>query len=217
MRNLFVIAMFLTQLNAKDAPPSIFGAYQECAMACQTIQIRGDHTLVYRLSGDLYGDQRFTGTWTWLGSQRLRILIPPDTSAPDVSESVGGGGDDFEVTVIDVAAAPSEGVTITPLNPETRVGVRTNSQGQARIPRCRGFEIRVSGYAGRYFPTNAASNRFLVSLTVDQMQHIEIDETWQVANGRLSRVGEDGVADKVWALRKLSKKQERSIFGTALN
>jgi len=57
----------------------------------------------------------------------------------------------------------------------------------------------------------------LVSLTVDQMQHIEIDETWQVANGRLSRVGEDGVADKVWALRKLSKKQERSIFGTALN
>jgi hypothetical protein len=109
-------------------------------------------SLVYRIRGDLFGDQRFTGTWTWLGSQGLRILIPP------------------------------------------------------RIPWCLGFEIRVGGYAGRYFPTGAASNRFLVSPTVDQMQRVEIDETWQVANGRLSRVGEDGVVDKVWAPRKLSKK-----------
>lgn len=95
--NALLTAILLAQSVSGAPPASIYGAYQDCMMACRTIQVRRDHTFTYRLSGDLYNDERHVGGWTWLGGNKIRAVIPPDTSTPSVVETTVVSDADFLV------------------------------------------------------------------------------------------------------------------------
>ena len=208
-----IIGLLLTQTGGVP-PRSIYGAYQDCMMACRTVQIRPDRTFVYRLSGDLSGDARHVGQWTWLGQNRLRAVIPPDTSPPSVAETAVATDDDFTVTVVDEQGVLFGGVTITPLHPEPGSPVATSNEGVAVVPRCPELEIRVLGYVGRFRPADAASTRFEVTLSAAQVSRFALDEVWEVSDGHLFVV-HDGSIRLDGGLPKISRSRERAIFGRA--
>ena len=188
-------------------------------MACRTIQVRRDHTFTYRLSGDLYNDERHVGGWTWLGGNKIRAVIPPDTSTPSVVETTVVSDADFLVTVVDPQGAVFPGATITPLYPEPgATSTTSNNDGSAVIPRCPEFEIKVLSYVGRYRPKEEASTRFEVVLSIEQMTRFAIDEVWEVSDGQLFILDDDGTRRSTDGLPKISKRRERAIFGmTASN
>jgi hypothetical protein len=193
----------------------MYGAYQDCAMACRTIQVRRDHTFTYRLSGDLYNDERHEGRWTWLGGNRIRAVIPPDTSDPSVVERSVAADDGFVVTVVDPQGAVFQGVAIRPLYPAAGAQVATNSEGVALVPRCPEFEVSVLGYVGRYRPRDEAATRFEVTLSIDQVSTMALDEVWEISDGELFILNDQGSYDVGDGLRKLSRSRERAIFGKA--
>jgi hypothetical protein len=211
--HLLLTALLIAQSGLGVPPDSVFGAYQQCMMACRTIQILPDHTFVYRLDGDLYNDQRYKGEWTWLGPNRMRAKSPPDTSPPSVAESHVPQEREFVVTVSDPMGAVVQGATITPLYPQPGNAAQTNEKGEAAIAPCPEFEVRVFSYIGRHRPSSSSSNRFEVTLSIKQLDAFAIDEEWQIQDGYLYVIEADGSFNRDSGLRKLSKKRERAIFG----
>jgi hypothetical protein len=202
-------------LAVQSAGPSasIYGAYQDCPFHCRTIQVRPDGTFVYRLDGDLYNDERVAGTWTWLGDGRLRATSPENTTPPTVAETSDPREAGFRVSVVDEHGALVRGAELTPLAPERGAPVATDEAGGAELPRCAEFEVKFQGYRGRYRPKDPASNRFEVTLSNEQLGAWTVDDVWLVRDGTLYVAADDGSFDMELGLRKLSRKQERKIFG----
>jgi hypothetical protein len=187
---------------------AIFGAYQDCPFACLAIQVKPDHTFVYRLDGDLYNDQRYSGTWSYTPDNRLHPIIPPKLFA--VHESTDADKDRFRVTVVDEFGAAIQDALVVPAGASRELTSRTNRDGLAVIARCDEFEVRMSGYQDvHYRPANSESNEFTLTIPVDSLA---IDEIWQVKGSRLYITTANGSIDKQAYLRKLSVADERKIF-----
>ena len=75
-------------------------------------------------------------------------------------------------------------------------------------------EIKVLSYVGRYRPKDEASTRFEVVLSIEQMTRFAIDEVWEVSDGQLFILDDDGTRRSTDGLPKISKRRERAIFGT---
>ena len=208
---LLLVAILAVQ--SAGPPASIYGAYRDCPYVCRTIQIRPDGTFVYRLDGDLSNGESVQGAWTWLGEGRLQATSPEDTTPPTVAETSDPQEAGFRVTVVDEHGALVRGAEITPLAPERGALVATDEAGGAEIPRCAEFEVKFQGYRGRYSPRDPTANRFEVTLSNEQLGAWTVDDLWLVRDGMLYVAADDGTFDMELGLRKLSRKQERKIFG----
>src|SRR5215475_11651965 len=74
---------------------AIYGAYQDCPFHCRTIRINADFTFEYRLDGDLFNDERYKGTWRFIGRNKIRATSPEDHSSPNVTEKLADRVDDY--------------------------------------------------------------------------------------------------------------------------
>lgn len=208
---LALLLACFSQSYAQSA--SIYGAYQDCPFHCQTIKINPDFTFEYRLDGDLYNDERYRGTWKFIGSNKIKATSPEDNSPPQVTEKIADRVDDYLVTVMDSAAgAAIKGVEISGVADGAVFKVLTNDDGVARIPKCEQFEIAFRSYRGIHKVLNPKAGEFLVTLTVEQIAHWAIDQTWLIEGGKLYVASEDGSFDRRFYLDKLSRAKERKIF-----
>jgi hypothetical protein len=200
-------------LSAYSQDPDIYGAYQSCSMACERIQIKPDHTFILQLDGDLYNDQRHNGTWILIGPNTIHATIPKDNSPMKVAEGKMPGSEGYRLEVIDVSGMVIKGATIIPLGLLPTQRFKTDSAGVAKIPVCDEFELSVLSYHGRYRPMKIGNNKFIITLTADQVLALAIDEIWIIEKKRLYKKNiEAGTINKEFWLEKMSKKQERVVF-----
>lgn len=187
---------------------AIFGAYQDCPFACLTIQIKPDHTFDYRLDGDLFNDERYRGTWSYVAENQMRAIIPP--KPPEVHESTHADKNHFRVTVVDEVGATIPDALVVPAGASQELASRTNRDGLTVISRCDVFEVRMSGFQDvHYRPVNGDSNEFRVTIPASSLA---IDEIWRVKGSRLYIAKKNGSIDKQPYLRRLSVADEKKIF-----
>jgi len=199
---------FCTALASCVHNRTVFGAYQLCQFACLTIQIKPDHTFVYRRDGDLFNDERSRGIWSYMADNQLRGIIAP--KPPEVHESTNTEEDRFHVKVVDEAGATLQGALVSPSGASQELTSRTNYDGVAMIPRCDEFEVKFSGFHDvRYRPADSRSNEFTVTIPASSLT---IDETWLMRGSRLYTAKADGSVDKHTYLRRLSLADEKKIF-----
>ncbi len=193
--------------------PSIYGAYQDCPFHCGTIKINPDFTFEYRLNGDLYNDERYKGTWKFIGRNKIKATSPEDHSPPQVTEKITNRADGFLISVIDSAAgAIIQGAEISGVANGSAFKVVINDDGVARIPKCQQFEVAFRSYRGVHKVVNPKADEFLVMLTVEQISHWAIDQTWLIEGNRLYVALEDSSFDRRFYLEKLSPAKARKIF-----
>jgi len=190
----------------------IVGAYRNCSMACKTIQLNPDHIFILQLDGDLYNDERYSGTWEWIDKNKVHLYIPEDNTAPNVIEQYDPNITNYCVEIFDAVGALLPGVRVVPFGRQNDKIFETNEAGRVFIPKCNEFEIEFLSYRGRYRPKGVKNNKFVITITVSQMLHLAIDETWMIEDEHLYRVDTDGSIHRDWSLKKMSKKEERKIF-----
>ena len=206
------ILLFCVSYSSAQSP-SIYGAYQDCPFHCRTIRINPDFTFEYRLNGDLYNDERYKGTWKFIGRNKIRATSPEDHSPPQVTEKITNRANDFLVMVIDSAAgAIVHGAEISGMANGAVFKVVINDEGVARIPKSQQFEVAFNGYRGVHKVVNPKADEFLVTLTYEQMANWAIDQIWLIEGNRLYIAAPDGSFDRDFGLVKLSRAQERKIF-----
>jgi hypothetical protein len=191
---------------------TIYGAYQDCPFHCRTIRINPDHTFDYRLNGDLYNDQRYRGTWKFIGQNKIKANSPVDHSPLQVSERRGAESHNYSLFVLDPNGAVVPGVVVSGVANNKPFTVTTNSDGTAQIPICRRFRVSYKDYWGVHEIRSAAARRFVIGLTPEQMFNDAINEAWLVENNRLYVAAEDGSFYKDHWLDKLSVNEARKIF-----
>ena len=212
---VLVIAAHAAQSPAGLKAELLFGAYQDCPFHCRTILIRPDHTFVYRLDGDLYNNERFTGTWEYLEKNKLRATSPRDTTPPRVRESADASSMAFAIVVTDEQGAVIQGAQIAPVGLDSASGVETDASGEARLPACDELEVSYASYSGRFRPSAQSFNVFEVTLSAKQLSTWAIDDVWLIDGGELFIEQRDGTFDLQQGLKKLSKAREDAIFHTA--
>ncbi len=212
---IFTILTFLFVLCAiiiYGQEPSIYGAYEFCAMACKTIQIKPDHTFILQFDGDLHSHERYYGKWVLIDHNKIHAIIPENHSPMKVSEEKVLGNEYFSVEVRDESGIGILGVVVKPLGSLSYKKFVTNEAGVVIIPICDEFELSILSYRSRFHPTENYYNKFSVTLTNEQISTIPIDEIWLIEKGRLYIENEEGVIDKKNWLEKISKKRELEIF-----
>ena len=208
-----VVFLTLTITSAAFAQqPIIYGAYQDCLFHCRTIKINPNHTFEYRLNGDLYNDERVKGTWKFVGRNKIRATSPVDRSRLQVKEKPGKYADYFSFLVIDPTLAIVQGAIISGESDGRRFSVTTTSDGVARIPKCRYFELSFKGYRGNHRVSDPSTREVVVTLTVDQLRSWAINDTWVIEGKRLYIAREDGTFDRGSWLDKLSNEEAQKIF-----
>lgn len=207
---LFLSLACASQSSAQS--PSVYGAYQDCPFHCRTIKINTDFTFEYRLSGDLFNDERYKGTWRFIGKNKIRATSPEDHSSPEVTEKATGRGNDFLITVLD----PNQGIVKSAVVSGSINGsafkAEINDDGVAHIRKCQRFEVAFNGYRGTHEVVNPQADAFSISLTIEQMRNWAIDQTWLIEGNKLYVALEDGSFDRRFWLDKLSPKKTRQIF-----
>jgi len=209
---LLFLASFLVSVPCLARSQSIYGAYQDCPFHCRTIKINADRTFEYRLNGDLYNDQRYEGTWRFVGRNKIKATSPVDHSPLRVSERLGNQPNYYTLLVVAPNGAVVSGVTISGIANHKRFIVATNEDGTAQIPICRRFRISFRDYWGKHAIRNLSARQFIIELSVEQMTNDAIDETWLIEDRRLYVAGRDGSFDKGHWLDKLSNEEARKIF-----
>lgn len=207
---LFVFCGFPSPVDAQT--DSIYGAYQVCDFACQTIRINPDFTFEYRLDGDLYNDERHRGTWRFVNKTNIHATIGKDHSPPNVTEKISDLPDHFRVSVIDSFGAAVNGAEISGLSDGVAFKIITDDNGVGKIPECQQFEIEILSYRGVHKVEDQKADEFLVTLTVAQIAHWALDQIWLVEGKRLYIMLEDGTVNRDFWLEKLSRSKERKIF-----
>jgi hypothetical protein len=214
MKSRWFLLLFLVlgSLSAYGQDDNTFGAYRFCSMACRTIQIKRDHTFVQQLDGDLFNDQRYSGTWSWLGMNRIHAIIPKNNMPPKVAESSDTAIKDLLIRVLDESGAILPEAEIHCIGSSKNRFSKTGRDGAAHISRCAEFEINDLDYHGRYRILKKNNNVFTVTLTLSQLDSGALDEIWQIEKDRLYLVKRDGKVDKDLCLEKIDKSEEREIF-----
>ena len=214
MKKVLLIAVLILSTVVTIAAQSrdMFGAYQGCPFPCHTIQIRPDHTFIYRLDGDLFNDERYSGTWEYLGGNKFHAVIPENQTTPLVKEESVEGRADFQLQVSDSSGALIPGVTITSISTKEIKKAITNDSGTATIVHCDEFEVSFGSYRGKYRPLRTGANTFKVVLTVEQTSALSVDDVWLVEKNYLYIGGDDGKFDRRRGYKKLSQSQEEKIF-----
>lgn len=211
--SLVVALLSLAVVSAGIAQqPTIYGAYQDCPFHCRTIRINPNHTFEYRLNGDLYNDQRYKGTWRFIGRNKLKANSPVDRSPLKVVEKPRAGATDYSVLVLDPNGAIVSGAIISGRDNQRSFSIVTNEEGPVHVPRCREFELSLNHYRGSHRILNSSAREFVVILYVDQVVNRAIDETWLIEGNRLYTAAEDGTFDRSYWLDKLSTNEARKIF-----
>lgn len=205
------VALFGTVIATGQS--KIVGAYQVCEMACQTIQIRSDHTFERVLDGDLFNNQRTIGKWIALAGNRIRAVGPKPNGPPQVEEEEAPR-DNFTKIVIDFAGAVLPQAELHGIANGKPFRCVTNNDGACEIPICNSFIVARAHYSGEYNVKSASSRIFRVKLSAAQMPDDVIDDVWVIENGVLYWET-NGKIDRTYGLRKISKKAERMIFPTA--
>lgn len=186
---------------------SIYGTYQICPFHCLTININSDHTFVYRLNGDLYNNLKVRGTWKFKGRNRIHAVTPENRTVPNVEEKVSKRDDDFLVIVKDFTGAIVAGVGISGIANGSRFSVKTDNDGRALIPKARQFEIAFADfYRGVHMICNSQANEFTVTLTVDQVAGIPVNEEWLIKGNKLFIVRKDGSVNRGHPLVRLNRR-----------
>ena len=188
------------------------GAYQACAMACETIQIRGDHTFEQVLDGDLYNNERTLGKWTSLGRNRIKAVGPKPGGPLEVQETPAAR-DNFQVLVTDFVGATLPRVEITGTADTNAFRCITNEAGYCEIPKCKSFTLVRQAYTGTYTVNHPRARVFQVTLSMEQMPDHVIDDVWVMERGVLYRE-RGGKIDRSYGLRRIDSKQERKIFSS---
>jgi hypothetical protein len=213
MLALLPVAVLVLAATASVEGQSIYGAYQDCPFHCRTIKINRNHTFVYRLNGDLYNDERDSGTWTLVGRNKVHASSPLNRSRLQVAEERGNASDDLLVTVLDQTSGGTvKGAVISAYVDGRRISATTDDSGFIHIARCREFRLAYRDYRGRHRIRDLSARRFTVTLTFDQLANWAINETWLVEGNRLYIAGEDGTFDRTSWLDRLSNRQARKIF-----
>lgn len=212
IKRLLIIAVlaFLGFVTGNTQTKAIIGAYQSCEMACQTIQIRSDHTFERVLDGDLFNDERTIGKWVYLGRNRIKATGPKPGGPPKVEEN-SGSGDSFQVVVTDFVRAVLPQVEIAGKAEGKPFCCVTNDDGFCEIPKSESFTVTRQHYSATYTVRNPLSRVFYVELSNDQMPNGVIDDVWVIKQGALFWE-RDGKVDKDYSLRKIGKKKEMNLF-----
>ena len=192
--------------------PTIYGTYRDCPFHCRTVRINPNHTFEYRLNGDLYNDERYKGTWKFVGHNKLKANSPVDRTPLKVIEKPKANGAYYSVLVLDPNGAIVSGAVISGLTDRRPFSVTTNDGGPIQIPKCREFNVAFNHYRGRHRILNPEARQFVVILYVDQIVNRAIDETWLIEGNRLYVAADDGTFDKNYWLDKLSSQEARKSF-----
>jgi hypothetical protein len=102
---LLPVAILVLTVGAVADAQSIYGSFQDCPFHCRTIKINRNHTFLYRLNGDLYNDERHSGTWTLVGRNKLHASSRLNRSRLQVMEQRGNQRNDYSIIVLDVNGA----------------------------------------------------------------------------------------------------------------
>lgn len=204
-----ILTVFGTIAGHGQSKP-LAGAYQSCEMACQTIQIRSDHSFERVLDGDLFNDEHTVGKWISLGGNRIRAIGPKPTGQPKVEETTTARNN-FQVTVTDYVGAVLPQVELAGIVDGKTFRCLTNEDGSCEIPICKSFTVIRQHYTGTYIVNNLSSRTFRVELSYEQMPNSIIDDVWVISRGTL-HWERDGKIDKDYELRKISRKKELKIF-----
>lgn len=188
----------------------LVGAYQSCEIACQTIQIRSDHTFERVLDGDLFNDERTVGKWISLGGNRIRAIGPKPSGQPKVEETTTARNN-FQVTVTDYVGAVLPQVELVGIADGKTFRCLTNDDGYCEIPICQSFTVVRQHYSGIYHVNNPSSRTFRVELSYEQMPNSIIDDVWVISHGSLYWE-KDGKIVKDYGLRKINRSKELKIF-----
>ena len=209
---LLPVAIFIRAAASIAEAQSIYGVFQDCPFHCRTIKINRNGTFVYRLNGDLYNDQRHSGTWTLVDRNKLHASSSLNRSALQVIEKRRSDSANYLVSVLDPNGAGVKGAVIAGRLGRNRFSVTTDDAGQAQIPKCHEFRLAFSDYRGKHGVLNPAAREFTVILTLDQMENWAINETWLIEGNRLYIAAKDGTFDRDYWLDRLSSEQARKIF-----
>jgi hypothetical protein len=164
------------------------------------------------IDGDLYNDQRYFGTWSWLGKNRIHATTPPNATMPKVVENSDPDLKDMLIRVLDESGATLPEVMIREIGSSTDIYSKTGIDGSAHIGLCDEFEIWFMGYHGRYRKQKKESNIFTVTFTFLQLDSWTLDEIWQIEKGRLFFQNDNGKLDKEFWLEKIRKTEEKKNF-----
>lgn len=207
---IFAVFTFLGLVSGNAQTRTIIGAYQSSEMACQTIQIRSDHTFERVLDGDLFNDERTVGKWVYLGRNRIKATGPKPGGPPKVKET-SRPGDSYQIVVTDFVGAVLPQVEITGNAEGKPFHCVTNEDGFCEVPKSGSFTITRQHYSERYAVQNPLSTVFYIELSNDQMPNDVIDDVWVVKQGALFWE-RDGKVDEGYSLRKISKKEVMKLF-----
>lgn len=209
-RTIILIVALFGSAGTHGQSKGFLGAYQSCEMACQTIQIRSDHTFERVLDGDLFNDERTVGKWVSLGGNRVKAIEPKPSGPPRVEETPTDRNT-FQVFVTDFVGAVLPGVEIVGIADGKTFRCLTNDDGSCDIPICKSFTVIRQHYIGTYNVNNSLSRTFRVELSYEQMPNSLIDDVWVIERGILYWE-RDGKVDRDYGLRKISRNKERKIF-----
>jgi hypothetical protein len=207
---LLVALPVFGNISAHGQSKVLAGAYQSCEMACQTIQIRPDHTFERVLDGDLFNDERTVGKWISLGGNRIRAIGPKPSGPPKVKETPAVRNN-FQVVVTDFVGAVLPQVELVGIADGKTFRCLTNDDGYCETPICKSFTVIRQHYTGTYNVNSPSSRTFRVELSYEQMPNSIIDDIWVIERGILYWE-KDGKIDKDYGLHKISRKKELKIF-----
>ena len=191
----------------------VVGAYRHCLMGCLTVQIRPDNTFTYHLDGDLYNDERATGTWSFAGDNKIRAVLP--AAKLDVDERSLPGASGFRIRVTDQAGdtLPDAMVWVVVAPTSPLVVSTVDKDGWATLPRCDEFDVLWAHIRMRYKPRRVESNEFTVRVPLTGIMPQGFDGLLMIENDRLHFTKPDGSINRVAEpLTRLSVAEEKRIF-----
>lgn len=198
----------LVQYIAPQPQAQVAGAYQRCPFHCESYQINKDWTFNYIIDGDLFNNQRTSGTWGFVGKDKIRLKAKTPKFIRAVSEEVSHPSDRIVISARDAAGAVIRGLVIqTEHKSDT---CTTNEDGQCSVIRSRRLGISWLSASDIYFLRNPAATLLIIDVDLPDPELL-INAVFLVKTTALCKLGEQHESTDI-CFTRVSKNKARKLF-----
>lgn len=206
---VFTILLFALQSFAQNDARKIAGAYQWCPFECETIKLNEDFTFDYLLDGDLFNNERTSGTWKFIEKDKIYLKSPERKLIYNVVEKQNGVRDKILVQVSDFQGAVIPGFTLRLFFQGQEKQYTTNEDGVCEIPLFDEIQLEWRIFQEKYKIANPQTRELIIS--VELTNEPAVDAYFLFKDGELLKLNDSGGVFEN-GYKKLKKKRTRKLF-----
>lgn len=192
---LFIL-LAVCQFSVYSQKPAekIAGVYQFCPFHCEAYRLNTDFTFDYLIDGDLYNDERSSGTWEFVGTERIRLKLEPVSKKLIQSvEEKSGDRDSITVDIFDQAGAAYSGAVINLINNDKTFQYITDENGRITIPKVDlnkvdTINVKYNNHEGIYRIKNSSTVHLIINLDTTIFFTPIIDDQFVIKSNMICKV-----------------------------